>query len=126
MRRALQTLHRLVVADLAGFEVAQYGVQLVELQLLQVKITEKIRGKGPQLLGRFNQPLQHGVGVDFEDPSRGTDAQALSQAGQDVHDEVDLGVFAVEEGAMVLRKIPVTAEAVELSPEAAIGMAIRP
>ena len=35
----------------------QHRVQLVELQLLHVEITEEIRGEGAQLLRRFDQPL---------------------------------------------------------------------
>ena len=31
VRRALQALDRLVVADLTGFELTQHGVQLIEL-----------------------------------------------------------------------------------------------
>ena len=84
----------------------QHGIQLVELQLLQVHITEKIGGKGAELLGGFDQPVQHGVGVDLEDPSRGTDAQAFGQACQDAHDELDRGLFAMEDRAMRLQKVP--------------------
>ena len=60
-----------------ALSVSQHRVQLVELQLLQVEITEEIRGKGAQLLGRFDQPVQHRIGVDLEDPRRGADTQAL-------------------------------------------------
>ena len=105
VRRALQTLDGLVVADLAGFEVAQHRVQLVELQLLQVEIAEEIRGKGAQLLGRFDQPLQHRVGVDLEDPRRGADTQPFGQAGQDPHDQLHRRLFAMEDRAMGLQKV---------------------
>ncbi|OLD59494.1 MAG: hypothetical protein AUI33_16435 [Ignavibacteria bacterium 13_1_40CM_2_61_4] len=60
-----------------------------------MEITEKIRRKGPLVLGRLDQPLQHCVGSDFEDPRGGADTQALSQAGQDPHDEFDRCLFAV-------------------------------
>jgi hypothetical protein len=56
------------------------------------------------LLGRFHQPVQHGVGIDFKDPSRSADTQALSQAGKDAHDEVYLGLFAVKNRAVMLWK----------------------
>src|SRR5215471_17998718 len=72
-RRALQTLDGFLVADLAGFEVSQHRVQFIELELLQVEITQEIRGKGAELLGRFAQPLQHRGGSNLEDSSRGTD-----------------------------------------------------
>ena len=104
--RALQTLDGLILIDLTGFEVSQHRIQLVELELLQVEITQKIGGKGAELLGRLGQPLQHRVGSDLEDPRRGADTQALSQTGQDPHDELDRGLFAVENRAMGLQKIP--------------------
>ena len=84
--------------------VSQHRVQLIELQLLQVEITEEIRGKGAQLLGRFDQPVQHRVGIDLEDPRRGADTQTLGQAGQDPHDQLHRGLFAVEDRAMMSRE----------------------
>src|SRR5438132_7474498 len=48
----------------------------------------------------FDQPLQHRVGSNLEDTSRGTDTSAFSHTGQDAHDELDRGLFAVEERAM--------------------------
>jgi hypothetical protein len=45
-----------------------------------VKITEEIRGKGAELLGGFDEPVQHRIGVDLEDPSRGADTETFSQA----------------------------------------------
>jgi len=71
VRRALQALQRLVLADRTGFEVAQHRVQLIELQLLDVYVAEEIRGKSPQLLRRFLQPVQHRIGLDLKDPARG-------------------------------------------------------
>jgi len=59
-----------------------------------------------ELLGGLDQPLQHCVGSDLEDPSRRADPQALSQAGQDVHDEFHRCLFAVENRAVGLQKIP--------------------
>src|SRR5262249_32135051 len=48
------------------------------------------------------------------------------QAGQDTHDAFDLGVFAVEEGAMRFRKIALARRAVELTPGATTGMTVGP
>jgi hypothetical protein len=73
----LETFNRLVVADRAGLEVAQHGVQFVELQLLHVQGAEERGRKGAQLLGGFDQPVQHGVGVDLEDPRRGADTETF-------------------------------------------------
>jgi hypothetical protein len=89
-------------------------------------VAEEIARKGPQVLRRFHQPLQHRVGSDLEDPRRSADTQALSQAGQDVHDEVDRHLFTVENRAVGLQKIPLAGRAVELAPGTATGMAIGP
>ena len=91
-----------------------------------MEITEERGGKGPQVLGRLDEPAQHRVGIDLEDPRRGADTQALSEAGQDAHDEFDCGLFAVEDRAMRLQKIPLTRGTVELPPGATTGMTIGP
>jgi len=71
---ALQAFDGFIIADFTGLERSQHRVHLIELQLLQVEITEKIGGKGAQLLGRFDQPVQHRGGGDLEAPGRGADA----------------------------------------------------
>jgi hypothetical protein len=38
----------------------------------------------------------NGIGIDLEDPRRPSDAQSLGQAGDDVHDELGRGAFAME------------------------------
>jgi hypothetical protein len=53
-------------------------------------------------LGGFAQPVQHGVGVDLEDPGCGTDTQPFSQTRSDSDDQLDRGLFAVEERAVGL------------------------
>jgi hypothetical protein len=58
-------------SDLTILDAAQHGIQLVELQLTHVYITEKIASKGLELLGRFHQPLQDSVGVHLEHPGSG-------------------------------------------------------
>src|SRR5215471_20296480 len=95
----------------------------VELQLLGVYIAKKIGDKGPKLLGRFHQPLQDGVGVDFKHPSGRTDAQAYRQAGQHPHDQLHRQALAVQERAMGLQEIAVTRTTVQLAPWATTRMA---
>src|SRR5262249_35655380 len=89
-----------------------------------MEIAEKIRGKGAELLRRLDQPLKNGSGSDLKDPRRGADTQTLSQTGQDPHDEFDCRLFAVEDRAMRLQKIPLARRAVELPPGATTGMTI--
>ena len=122
--RALQTLDGFRVADLAGFARSQHGVQLIELELLQVESTQEIRGKGAELLGRFAQPLQHRGGSNLEDASRGTDPQSFSQTGHNPHDALHCGLFAVEKRAVGLEKVTLARRAVELAPGAAARMAM--
>jgi hypothetical protein len=120
----LQPCDRLILADLASFEISQHRVQLVELQLLHVEITQERSRKGAELLGSFAQPVQHRIGVDLEDPRRGADTETFSQASQDAHDQLDRRLFAVEEGAMGLQKVALTRDTVELAPGAAAGMTV--
>jgi hypothetical protein len=72
--RALEALDRLVLAELTVFDVPQHGIQLIELQLLDVHITEEITRKGVQVLRRFHQPVQHRVRIDLKDPGGGPNA----------------------------------------------------
>ena len=64
-------------SDFTGGEVAQHGVQLIELQLLDVQVAEEIRGKGSQLLGCFHQPLENRIGIHLADSARGPNTQSL-------------------------------------------------
>jgi hypothetical protein len=66
------------------------------LQLLEVQITEKIGGKGPQMLGRLDQPVQHRIGANLEDPRGRPNAESLRQADQHPHDQVYLGLLAMK------------------------------
>ena len=62
-----------------------------------MEITQEIRGKGAQLLGRFDQPVQHRVGINLEDPRGGADTQTFGQAGQHAHDQLHRRLFAMED-----------------------------
>src|SRR5262249_38540263 len=79
---------------------------------------------GSQLLRSFHQPLQHRIGVHFEYPRGASDAQALGQAGDDPHDEVDGGALPMKERPEALQEVAATGDAEQLPPGAAIGMAI--
>jgi hypothetical protein len=89
-------------------------------------LTEKILGKSPQMLRCFHQPVEHRIGVHLEDPRGGADAQSLSQARQDLHDQFHGHLFAMEDRAMMLGKVAVARGAVELSPGTATGIAVGP
>ena len=107
--RALQASDGLVLTEVAVLDCTQDGVQCIELQLLQVKITQKIRGKGAQLLGRFDQSAQHGVRINLKDARHGTNAEAFGQSRESPHQLVGIDLLAVKRGAVRLEEIPVAA-----------------
>src|SRR5262249_43986020 len=109
---------------LPGLDGTEDGIQLIELQLLDVDLAEEIRGEGLELLSRFHQPVQDGIGGDLKDPRGGAKAKALSQACQDADDQFHLHLLAMKNRAVVLREIPLARSALELAPLAAIRMAI--
>jgi hypothetical protein len=89
VRGALQALDGFGLAEFIVFDGTEDGVQLVQLQLAYVDVTQKILRKGLKLLGGFHQPLQHGVGVHLKHPGGGTNAQAFSQAGEHAYDQLN-------------------------------------
>jgi hypothetical protein len=62
---------------------------------------------------------------DLKYPSRAPDAQALGQACDGAHDEVDRYAFAMEEGALGFEKVAPTVPAIQLSPRATTRMTVR-
>jgi hypothetical protein len=106
--RPLQALDRVGFADRAVLDRTEESKQLIELHLLDPHVVQDVSGKGPQLLRRFHQPLQHGVRVDLKDSRRAPDAQPLGQARDDTHDEVARGALAVKNRAEGLAKIATT------------------
>ena len=77
-------LDRFGFADVAAFHRTEHGVELVELHLAKLEITQEISGKRLQLLCGLHQPLQDGIGIDLEDPRRAPNAQAFGQARDEV------------------------------------------
>jgi hypothetical protein len=71
--RTLKALDGIAFTDLAGFEGMDHRIQLIELHLLDVQVTEEIGTEGLELLSGFHQPLQHGSRVDLEHPGRSAD-----------------------------------------------------
>src|SRR5262249_24764461 len=105
-------------------DVTQHSIQLVELQLIDVHVAEKIARKGLEVLGGFHQPLEHRVRVDLEHAGRGTDAQALSQAREHAYDQFDRQAIAMQERAVRLQKVSLTSATVQLAPRATAWMAV--
>src|SRR5262245_18057929 len=102
----LKEPERLFFTDLALSDATQYGIQLIELELCDVHVTQERACKSLELLSRLHQPLQHGVGIDLEDPCGGTDAQSFSQTGQDTHDQLHRQTRAMKNRAMRLNQTP--------------------
>src|SRR5215510_1564777 len=124
MRRARQALDRPLLAYRAVLERTEHGIEFIELHLHEVQVVQEVRRKGLELLCRLHQPVQHRVRIDLEHPRGAADAQALSEAADDVHDEVDRDALAMEQGAVMLGKVPFAGRTVELTPLPPAGMAI--
>src|SRR5215471_258094 len=120
----LEVLEGLRFTELTVSQTPQHSVELIELQLSHVHVTQEIAAKRLKLFSRLHQPLQDGIGVDFKHPSRGTDAQPFSQTGQCVDDEVHRQMLAMENRAVRCQKITATGAAVKLSPRPTAGMAV--
>jgi hypothetical protein len=125
LRGARQACDGFVLADCAFLECPEHDVQFVELDLRDVEVVEKVARKGPQLVGCFNEPVQHGVRVNLKHPRRASDAQALGQTGDHPHDQLWCHTLAVKERAEGLEKIAFAGETLELTPRTTIGMAVR-
>ena len=115
---------RRVFAHLPVLHGAEHGIQFIELDLLDMHLTQEVAGKGVQLLGGLHQPVQHGVGGHLKDPGSGANPQTLRQARQHPDDQLHGDLLAMQERAMMLREIPLARGALELAPGAAIGMAV--
>ena len=76
------------------------------------------------MVRNFDQPLQHGVRVDLEHPGDGANAQALRQRAHCPHQLFGCHALAMQRGAMGLLEVTFTADAIQLAPGTAIGMAI--
>src|SRR5499426_528352 len=126
MRGARQALDRPLLAQRAVRERTEHGIEFVELHLREVQVVQEVLRKGPQLLRRLHQPVQHRVRSDLEDPRGAANAQTLSEAADHVHDEVNRDALAVEQGALGLQKVSIAVGAVQLTPRPTAGMAIGP
>jgi len=124
MRRARETVDRLGFAHLPVLDGAEYRIQLIELYLLDVHLAQKVARKGAPLLDGLDQPVQHCIGIDLKHPRGGTHAQALRQARQHAHHQIDRHPLAVQERAMMLRKVACASSTVELPPRATAGMPV--
>src|SRR5919108_4968978 len=77
------------------------------------------------MLGRLDQPGEHGVWVNLKDTSHGANAEAFGQRRHGPHQFVGCNAFAMQRRVMRLKKVAAAAAAMELPPGAAAGMAIR-
>jgi hypothetical protein len=124
VRAPLQTLDGLRLADLTVLDRTEQGEEFVQLHLLDAHVVQEVLGEGPQLRGRLHEPLQDRVGVDLEHPRRAPDAQALRQARDDPHDEVDGGALPMKDRPEALQEVAATGDAQQLAPATATGMAV--
>src|SRR5712691_9572497 len=112
------------LAEFTLFDVTQHSIQLIQLHLSDMHSTEEVARKGSQLLGGLDEPLQHRVRVHLEHASCCPDAEPLSQARQYADQQLHGHLLAMQERAMMLRKIPCAGGTLELTPGATTGMTI--
>jgi len=124
LRRPLQALDRVGLADLPCLGRAEQGEEFIELHLPRSYVVQDMLGEGLQLLCRFDQPVQHRMRVHLKHPRRAPDTQAFGQAREDAYDELDRHALAMEEGAEGLQKIAMTDPTQQLPPGTPMGMAI--
>jgi hypothetical protein len=124
MRGTGQARDRPLFAQRALLERTEHGIECIELHLGEVEVVQEVLRKGPELLRRLHQPLQHGVWIDLEHPRGAAYAHALGEGVEDVHDEVDRDALAMEQGAVMLWKVTFTGRTVELPPLPPAGMAV--
>src|SRR5262249_16178088 len=124
MRRARQALDRPLLAYRAVLKRTKHGIEFIELHLREVQVVQEVLRKGLELLCRLHQPVQYRVRIDVEPRRSAADAQALSEAADDVHDEVDRDALAMEQGAVMLWKGAFAGRTVALPPLPPAGMAV--
>jgi hypothetical protein len=125
-RRAGQAFDGLGLTEVTVLDGTEHGIQLIELQLLNVHLAQEIGRKSMELLGSFHQPLQHRVRSHLKDPGGGANAKPLGQARQDADNQLHRDLFAMKKRAMMFRKIALARGALELSPGATTGMTVGP
>src|SRR5215510_15120799 len=91
---------------------------------MNVQVVQEILRKRAQLLRRFDQPEQHGVGIDLEHPGGAADAQTFGQTRDYPHNEIVRRTLAMEYRAQGLQEVTATGQAEKLPPGTAMGMAI--
>ena len=114
----------LVFTHLAVPHRTEGGVEFIELDLIEMQIVQNISGKGMEVLSCLYQPAQDGVGIDLKDTCRASNAQALGQTGDDMHNEFGRGPLAVENRSLGFIKISLTRRTLKLAPGLATGMTV--
>jgi hypothetical protein len=76
--RAGQTLNRLGFTDLARLDLAEQGKEFVQLHLRDPHVVEEMVGKRRGMVRDFDQPPQHGIGIDRKDSGDGPNTQPFS------------------------------------------------
>jgi hypothetical protein len=87
--RRRKALDGIGFTHLIMFESTDHGVQRIGGPLFDVHVTEERTRKGLELLGGFDQPWQHCVGVYLKHAGRGAHTYACRQARQHADDQLD-------------------------------------
>jgi hypothetical protein len=117
-------LEGLSLTDLTLLDRTEQRIEFVQLHLGDTDVVQEVLGEGFEMVGGLDQPVQHGVGIDLEHPSHGTDAQPFRQCPHGPNKHVGRYPLPMQRRAMRLKKRPATLAAIELSPLAATGMTV--
>ena len=87
-------------------------------------VVEEILREGCRMIRYLDQPCQDRVGIDFEHPGDGTNAQPFRQRAHRPHQLLGRDAFAMERRAVGLLEIAPTACAMQLAPQSTAGMTV--
>jgi hypothetical protein len=123
VRRARRALHSLGLGDVTVLDGPEPSAALVHLHLFDGDLTQVIAGERFDVLGRLDEPGQDRVRVGCKDSGDGTDAETRSESRDGPYPLVGIDLLGVKRRAVCLQEVPTTAQAMELAPPSAMGMA---
>jgi hypothetical protein len=85
---------------------------------------EEVLGEGFEMVGSFDEPLEHRIRVDFEHTGDRPNPQAFRQRPDRPHQQIGRYTLAMKDGAMGLKKVAPTAVAMQLSPGTTVGVPV--
>jgi len=89
-----------------------------------VHVVQEVLGEGFEMVGGFDEPLQHRMRVHLADAGDGTDAQTLSQCAYGPHQKLRRDPLAMQRCAVSFEAVALAGSAMQLPPAPTAGMPI--